>query len=136
MLRYWVYFLKKIELLFLLGINKNQIFYLQFYISDDWKNFPQTSFWFHTFQIMFLLQYPHTSCWVPYILWVFLTWHLVLVLGPDKLAQWVLLRAVATPGWLKLASQCAEVTIHQTHMKCILCKSIKCLLMATPTPDT
>lgn len=30
MLRYGVYFLNKKELLFLLGINENQIFYLQF----------------------------------------------------------------------------------------------------------
>lgn len=30
MLHYWVYFLKKKELLFLLGINENQISYLQF----------------------------------------------------------------------------------------------------------
>lgn len=30
MLHYWVYFLNKEEPLFLLGINENQIFYLEF----------------------------------------------------------------------------------------------------------
>lgn len=31
---------------------------LKFYPSDDWKNFPQTSFWLHTFQTSFVLYHP------------------------------------------------------------------------------
>lgn len=31
------------------------------YISDDWKNLSETSFWFSTFQTHFLFHYPHTS---------------------------------------------------------------------------
>ena len=33
--------------------------WFQFCMLDDWKNFPQTGFWFHIFQTMFLLHHPH-----------------------------------------------------------------------------
>ena len=39
----------------------NLIFCLEFYISDDQKNFPLTSFWFHSSQTCFLLHFLHHS---------------------------------------------------------------------------
>ena len=49
------------ELLFWLCIYENWILCLQFYVSDDWKNFLQTSFWLDTFQT---LSY-HDTTWDP-----------------------------------------------------------------------
>lgn len=46
--------LRQIELLF-------QIICLQFYVFDDWKHFPQISFWAFTFQNLFLLCSPDIS---------------------------------------------------------------------------
>lgn len=55
--RLWTiqYVLAKRELLFCLDINENSILPLQFYTSDDWKKFSETSFWLGFFQIVFLL---------------------------------------------------------------------------------
>lgn len=39
---------------------ENQISCLGFCKSDDWKDFPQTSFWFCIFQMFFLFPLPHT----------------------------------------------------------------------------
>lgn len=32
---------------------------IQLYTADAWNNFPQISFWFHTFQILYLLHYQY-----------------------------------------------------------------------------
>lgn len=48
------------KLLLWRGFNENWIFQLQFNKSEDSNYFPQTSFWFPMFQILFLFCYPHT----------------------------------------------------------------------------
>ena len=49
-------FLDKRELLFC-RIAEKLIFYLEIYISDNLNNFPQTNFWLHLYQTLFLFLY-------------------------------------------------------------------------------
>lgn len=73
--------------LFWLGINENWIFYLQFYLSDDWKNFPQTKFWLHKF-LFFLLHYPHTTGFGHHKTQLFWREPLALNCAPTSLSDW------------------------------------------------
>lgn len=41
------------------GTGENRVILLQFCVPDDWKNFPQTDFWLHVCQTMFLLHHAH-----------------------------------------------------------------------------
>lgn len=53
---YWVYYQPRKTLC--LGTRENWILWITFCTSGYLRNFPQISFWAHTFQTLF--QYPHT----------------------------------------------------------------------------
>lgn len=46
------------ELVFWWSFDENSMIHFQFCMLDDWKNFPQTGFWFHVFQTMFPPHHP------------------------------------------------------------------------------
>lgn len=78
--------------------------HLLFYTFNDSKNIPQTSFWIHTFQTLFLHHLPLISGATGHIQIV--TWHLVLHLYViiSKAVLWirVFLEAISSPVLLAI----------------------------------
>lgn len=87
------------ELLFWLGIHENQILGSHFSTFGEWKNFPQSTFWLHAFQNLFLFHYSCISGAGYPKRHAYLNWPPGPAQGDNRMTNRRFLRVIRTPEW-------------------------------------